>query len=122
MSRENGDQRFGVAAVFRDGGGGGVVTARGVRGLAVLALIAATRGTARAQEERGPDTVVVRSGALTLRALVWRPPGRGPFPAVLFNHGSGHGVLAPSGDHYEHTTEWQIEQLAPVFVRHGYLF
>ena len=36
-----------------------------------------------------PDTVLVQSGALTLRGLLWRPSGRGPFPAVLFNHGSG---------------------------------
>lgn len=25
----------------------------------------------------------------TLHALLWRPPGRGPFPAILLNHGSG---------------------------------
>ena len=74
------------------------------------------------QVPSGPDTVVVPSGALRLRALLWRPEGRGPFPAVLFNHGSGHGVLAPSGDHYEHTMEWQAEVLGPVFARHGYVY
>jgi len=36
-----------------------------------------------------PQTVEVRSGTLTLRALLWRPPGKGPFPAILLNHGSG---------------------------------
>lgn len=69
-----------------------------------------------------PDTVVVRSGALTLRALLWRPRGTGPFPAVLFNHGSGQGEQAPSGDHYVRTMEWQAETIGPVFARHGYVF
>jgi len=39
-----------------------------------------------------PDTIVVRSGELRLSGLLWRPEGRGPFPAVLFNHGSGHAT------------------------------
>jgi hypothetical protein len=37
----------------------------------------------------GPDTVEVHNGSVTLRALLWRPKGRGPFPAILLNHGSG---------------------------------
>jgi carboxymethylenebutenolidase len=77
---------------------------------------------AEGQVAGGPDTVVVQSGALKLRALLWRPRGRGPFPAVLFNHGSGHGVRAPSGDYDEHTMEWQAAALGPVFARHGYVF
>ena len=36
-----------------------------------------------------PELVAVRSGDVSLRALVWRPAGTGPFPAVLLNHGSG---------------------------------
>src|SRR5262245_8061566 len=44
-------------------------------------------------QEGGPapksDTVEVQSGALTLRGVLFRPPGAGPFPAVLFNHGAG---------------------------------
>ena len=58
------------------------------------------------------DTVVVKSGALQLHALLWRPHGRGPFPAVLFNHGS-YGSADPM----------QPEEpgaLGPVFVKHGY--
>jgi len=30
--------------------------------------------------ERAPDTVEVRSGALRLGGLLWRPAGDGPFP------------------------------------------
>jgi dienelactone hydrolase len=63
----------------------------------------------------GPDIVVVRSGTLRLRALLWRPQGRGPFPAVLFNHGRG---LTPQ-------TEGRvagITELGRVFAGHGYVF
>jgi carboxymethylenebutenolidase len=56
----------------------------------------------------------VRSGRLTLRAQVWRPSGKGPFPAVLFNHGSysARDPLPRSAP----------ETLGPVFARHGYVF
>ena len=62
---------------------------------------------------RPPDTVVVRSGSLELSALVWRPEGRGPSPAVLFNHGSGpaSATLSP-----------EPSALGPLFARHGYVF
>jgi dienelactone hydrolase len=75
----------------------------------------------RAAATRGPDTVIVHSGSLSLRALLWRPAGRGPFPAVLCNHGGGSTALGADG-----RTEIPIEQtaelLAPTFVRHGYVF
>ena len=75
-----------------------------------LALAGALAGQAR--PPRAPDTVVVQSGTRRLHALLWRPDGRGPFPAVLFNHGSGN------------TVERQLAQAAvvgPVFARHGYI-
>jgi dienelactone hydrolase len=67
----------------------------------------------------GPDTVVVHSGTLSLRGLVWRPQGAGPFPAVLFNHDSGHasGKAADGSPDERHP-----EVLGPVFARHGYVF
>lgn len=59
-----------------------------------------------------PDTVQVRSGDLSLAALVWSPSGPGPFPAVLYSHGRGadpkDALSAPA--------------LGPVFARHGYVF
>jgi dienelactone hydrolase len=67
----------------------------------------------------GPDTVVVESGTLRLRGLLWRPAGPGRFPAVLFNHGSGHaaGVSASGLRDERHP-----DLLGPVFARHGYAF
>lgn len=57
-----------------------------------------------------PQTVAVSSGALRLTALVWKPAGPGPFPAVLFNHGSGP------------TDPARARILGPLFARHGYVF
>lgn len=66
-----------------------------------------------------PELVIVRSGDASLRALVWRPAGAGPFPAVLLNHGSGRTreELERLGPY-----ENQAEAIGPVFARHGYVF
>lgn len=55
-----------------------------------------------------PETVVVQSVKLKLHAQIWRPEGKGKFPGILFNHGRG-GTPHP-------------EIIAPVFVKHGYVF
>ena len=66
-----------------------------------------------------PETVVVPSGKLRLKAFFWKPDGPGPFPAVLFNHGSG-------GADKDHTAGLSMteagEKLAPLFLKHGYAF
>ena len=82
----------------------------------LLALGAVVGGEVQAAQ---PDTVIVRSGDLELKALLWRPQGRGPFPAVLFNHGSGNvaGVDARGRRNQRHP-----ELLGPVFTNHGYAF
>jgi carboxymethylenebutenolidase len=82
--------------------------------LLALLLAPALARAVEGQGYGGPDTVMVPSGVLTLRALVWRPRGSGPFPAVIFNHGS-YG----SGDSLEPD---QPAALGPVFARHGYVF
>ncbi|MEO8874580.1 MAG: alpha/beta fold hydrolase [Polyangiaceae bacterium] len=38
--------------------------------------------------ESSAQLVAFPSGALTLHGYVWRPPGAGPFPTIVFNHGS----------------------------------
>jgi len=66
-----------------------------------------------------PQTVEFPSGKLHLKAYLWKPDGTGPFPAVLFNHGSG-------GADADHTAGMLITQaanvLAPFFIKHGYAF
>ena len=51
--------------------------------------------------------------------MLWHPPGRGPFPAILLNHGSGRSreQLERLGPY-----ERNAETLGPVFSRHGYVF
>ena len=66
-----------------------------------------------------PDTVVVPSGTLKLKALLYHPAGPGPFPAVLFNHGSGH---AAGRDASGRPDQRHPDLLGPLFVKHGYLF
>jgi dienelactone hydrolase len=87
--------------------------------LAVLVLTSTLATTAKGQAAGGPDTVVVHNGSVTLHALLWRPQGRGPFPAILLNHGSGRtrAQLEQRGPY-----EGQADILGPVFARHGYVF
>ena len=82
-----------------------------------LAGAAATGGATRqatAQAVIRPDTVIVASGNLRLRGLLWRPAGAGRFPAILFNHGSGRTVD-------DLTVGRGPESIGPVFARHGYV-
>ena len=86
---------------------------------AALVLTSTLAMTARGQAPVGPETVAVHNGTVTLHGLLWRPPGRGPFPAILLNHGSGRTreELERLGPY-----EGQAETLGPVFARHGYVF
>ena len=61
----------------------------------------------------------IPSGSVHLKAFLWRPPGRGPFPAVLFNHGSGG---ANAGETAGMPITEAAQRLAPLFVGHGYAF
>jgi predicted dienelactone hydrolase len=79
--------------------------------MVAVALAWAIPTQAKEQAAEGPETVVVQSGALRLRGLFWRPSGRGPFPAVLFSHGSGPAAYPQ-----------KPAALGPAFVRHGYVF
>ncbi len=80
-------------------------------------VLTLTVATAWGQTSGGPETVVVHSGSATLHAMLWRPQGRGPFPALLRNHGSGRTRedLERLGPY-----EQNAEKLGPVFAR--YLF
>jgi dienelactone hydrolase len=54
------------------------------------------------------ENVTFKSGSLTLHGSIWKPPGTGPFAAVLYNHGSEQPV-----DY--------LAALGPVFTSRGYL-
>lgn len=87
-----------------------------------LAFLFALTSTALALDQQAsfaPETIVVPTGKLRLKAFLWKPTGPGPFPAVLFCHGSG-------GADADHTAGLPIteaaEKLAPLFLKHGYAF
>ena len=58
----------------------------------------------------GAEIVSFSSGNLTLRGILHKPDGPGPFPAVLFNHGSAKDYSK------------EFDALGPVYVKHGWVF
>jgi carboxymethylenebutenolidase len=60
----------------------------------------------------GAEVVSFPSGKLILHGMLYKPEGPGPFPAVVYNHGSAAGMLS----------EQAFEALGPVFVSHGWVF
>src|SRR5215470_6474022 len=82
-------------------------------------LLTAGLAVAQSTQPPTPQTVEFLSGKLRIKAYLWKPVGAGPFPAVLFNHGSG-------GEDAAHTAGIQIteaaERLAPLFLKRGYAF
>ena len=85
----------------------------------LVAVLLAGMAIAEPAQLTAPQMLDIPSGNLRLKAHLWKPAGSGPFPCVLFNHGSG-GIDAA------HTAGMPIteaaERLAPVFVKHGYAF
>src|SRR3984957_20538226 len=84
-----------------------------------LFILTLTAVTAWGQTSGEPETVLIHSASATLHAMLWRPQGRGPFPSVLLNHGSGRtredrGRRGPS--------ERNAEKLGQFVARHGYVF
>src|SRR5437016_1801377 len=58
------------------------------------------------------ETVTFPSGEITLHGVLYRPEGTGPFPAVIYNHGSAPGMLSKQA----------FDALGPVFASHGWVF
>ena len=56
--------------------------------------------------------VTFPSGNITLHGVVYRPAGKGPFRAVVYNHGSAGGMIVKTG----------FDALGPVFASHGWVF
>ncbi|MEZ4272846.1 MAG: prolyl oligopeptidase family serine peptidase [Myxococcota bacterium] len=59
-----------------------------------------------------PQTVEFTSGALVLRGELYIPDGTGPFPALLFNHGSAPGMQNSHAS----------KAMAPYFMKKGWVF
>jgi len=67
------------------------------------------------QPQRGapsPEVVSFQSQTLTLQGVLYKPEGSGPFPALLYNHGSAPGML----------NNQAFEQLGPLFASRGWVF
>lgn len=58
------------------------------------------------------EVITINAGNRTLSGVVYRPVGRGPFPAVLYNHGSAPGML----------NNQAFEALGPLFAGRGWVF
>jgi carboxymethylenebutenolidase len=85
----------------------------------LVANAVAAQSSSPSNPQSSPQIVEVRSGTLHLKAYFWKPAGPGPFPAVLFNHGSG----AADAQHTAGQTMAETaENLAPLFLKHGYAF
>jgi|SRR5262245_35881427 len=78
----------------------------------VLAGLSITVLTALANAQGAPakpELITFRSGERELKGFIWKPKGAGPFPAILWSHGSERlpGAADP---------------VAPFFVTRGYVF
>jgi carboxymethylenebutenolidase len=78
-------------------------------GLLTIALvIVAPIGPGWAQGAE-PELITFTSGELALKGFIWKPAGPGPFPAIVWNHGS---------EKFPGT----VNSIAPYFVSRGYVF
>jgi carboxymethylenebutenolidase len=86
--------------------------------LATSLFLASTLALATPRTPANPESVVIHDGPVALRALVFRPQGKGPFPGILLNHGAGRteDELKRLGPY-----EANAELLGPLFARHGYV-
>jgi carboxymethylenebutenolidase len=73
-----------------------------------VAFLAATS----AQAGGAPETVAFKSGDKVLHGLLYKPAGKWPFPAVLYNHGSSPGLINNAA----------FDAIAPHFTEKGWVF
>ena len=87
------------------------------RGVTIILIIAfCSAELIYAQDLKGPETVFVKSGNLTLKGLLWRPIGKGPFSTVIFCHGSY------ATDDTTHEPINEASTLGPLFAGRGYIY
>lgn len=72
----------------------------------------AKQGRPEAPATGSGEEVTFSNGPLTLRGVLYKPAGAGPFPAVLYNHGSAPGMLSSQA----------FEAIGPRFAARGWVF
>jgi dienelactone hydrolase len=90
---------------------------RFVRALLATVVLLGCRHSSAHTDDYAPrhlsgDVVPFASGVLVLHGVLYRPAGAGPFPAVLYNHGSAPGMLPVDA----------AEALGPSFAARGWAF
>lgn len=78
--------------------------------IAAMLIVLNVQGAAAQQPIFNKQRVTYTNGPLTLVGYVYHPDGRGPFPTVVWNHGSEHN---PGGGP-------QFDSVAAMFVPAGY--
>ena len=84
-------------------------------GVRYLATPKQARGSlARSVRDSSPEPVLVhyRIDGRAYGGELFKPPGDGPFPAVLYNHGSAAGMLNSQAS----------KAIGPLFASHGFVF
>lgn len=80
--------------------------------LALLVTVAvASAARAQSDSDPAPETIYYEHDGLRLQAYLFRPQGSGPFPIVIYNHGSRPG---------EERVEWSAPFVARLLVPEGY--
>jgi dienelactone hydrolase len=79
---------------------------------AILAREARAEGTLDTRRPAPPSEVAFSNGHAQLKGVLYKPEGAGPFPVLLFNHGSAPGML----------NQQAFDRLGPMFVQHGWAF
>jgi dienelactone hydrolase len=72
-------------------------------------LLVLASGTARAQR---PEVIYFQNETKSLGGELFKPDGDGPFPAILYNHGSAPGMLNSEAS----------KAIGPLFVAKGWVF
>ena len=78
----------------------------------VAIVVSALLSVGRAHAENAPDIVQFQSHELTLGGELFKPTGNGPFPAILYNHGSAPGMLNSQA----------AKIIGPLFASKGWVF
>ena len=78
----------------------------------VAIVVCALLSVGQAHAENAPDIVHFQSHGLTLGGELFKPKGNGPFPAILYNHGSAPGMLNSEA----------AKIIGPLFASKGWVF